>query len=493
MMEVVQEGKRSSWRDFQDHQGFPYLILAAFFTIAALARSLRIGPLESDEVQQILHYLTLRWGYGSQPPLYEWLQAAVFQITGPSVIGLSVLKYGLLFVSTVLMAAVVRGETSDRSAVFLASFSLLSMPTVFLMSQRDLTHTVLAISCVPLFFWFLFSALKNPTTSRYLLVGAAIGLGAISKYNFVVIPAAAVLVLVAMKEFRDRVLDWKIAATLGAAAVIALPHALWLVQNLDGASAQTLNEMQIKQDVSGLWMLATTTSSFLIAALKAALPILAFFAVLFARDARAIARASNSSTWLVGWTFVVSLFLVYLTVLGIGATAVRQKWLAIYFVVLPLYLTLKICAAGIDVRPRLRVAVLLSGVLFVGVSAMLVVSDLLAPILGRTSRMDVPYTRIASKLETELGAPPAVIVTPSPSLAAHLMLQFPKAKMILADSASVAPVEAPAVFVTVSAAGKQDLPGAGVAPSAVPLRSIEILGGPSATPTHVLHYSRLTD
>ncbi|KQW31081.1 hypothetical protein ASC71_01985 [Rhizobium sp. Root1240] len=491
-MEVAEGRGKLAWGDFSLYPRSFYLILAAFFVLAALARVLRTGTLETDEMQQVLHYLSLEWGYGSQPPLYEWLQAAVFRITGPSVAGLAVLKYGLLFLSTVLIAAAVNLHTDERSAGFLGAFSLFSMPTFFLMSQRDLTHTVVAIACVALFFWSLFSAIRNPTIPRYLLVGVAIGLGAISKYNFVVIPAAALIVLVAMNAFRSRVLDWRIVATLAVAAAIALPHALWLLQNLDVASAQTLHEMEIKEDVGRFWGFVATSASFATAVLKASSPVLGFFFVLFARNARTIVRASNPSTQLVGWTFVVSLVLVYLTVVAIGATEVRQKWLAIYFVALPLYLTLKIAAAGIDVRPRLRPAAVISGTLFLGVSAMLVGKDLVAPALGWSDKAEMPYAGLAAALETELGGPPAVIVTREPALAANLLLQFPTAEIITQESGPLAPLAAPAVFVATSDKASADLSGLRSDAATAALQAIEIPDGPPTATKHMFYYSRLS-
>lgn len=490
-MEVAEERGKLVGDDLSPHPRSFYLILAAFFILAALARVLRTGTLETDEMQQVLHYLSLEWGYGSQPPLYEWLQAAVFSITGPSVAGLSVLKYGLLFLSTLLIAAAVSLPTGDRLPGFLGAFSLFSMPTFFLMSQRDLTHTVAAIACVALFFWSLFTAVKNPTVPRYMIVGAAIGLGAISKYNFVVIPAAALLVLLAMNAFRSRVLDWRIVATVAVAAAIALPHALWLLQNLDSASAQTLNEMEIRQDVGRFWGFVATSASFATAVLKASFPIFGFFFVLFARDIRTIIRASNPSTQLVGWTFVVSLVLVYLTVVAIGATEVRQKWLAIYFVALPLYLTLKIAAAGIDVRPRLKAAAVISGTLFLGVSAMLVGKDLVAPALGWSDKPEMPYAGFAAALEKELGGAPAVIVTPERALAANLLLQFPTAEIIAQESGPLAPLAAPAVFVATSDKASANLSGLRSDAATAPLQAIEIPDGPSTATRHVFYYSRL--
>lgn len=485
MTEEAPQWRKSKLLDLRHHPRAYLLILALFFVLAVVSRILRSQSLETDEIQQVVHFLSLEWGYGSQPPLYEWLQYLVFQITGPSILGLSILKNGVLFLGTVLMAAAVRAVTPHISFGALAAFALLSMPTVFLMTQRDLSHTAVAIACVCLFFWSLFKALNAPSLFLYVVVGIAVGLGAISKYNFVVIPSAALVALLLVKEFRPRVLDWKILATLGIAAVIVSPHALWVLNNLDVASAQTLQEMKIGDDVSILTVLAETTGAFIEAALKAALPILGFFLLLFPLELKSIARASNRWTQFVGWTFVISLILVYITLLFIGATEIRQKWLAIYFVALPLYLALKFSAAGVDVRPRLQAAAGVSGLLFVGVSLMLLGTGILASTLGRPPKAEVPFSGIALALQQRLGGPPAAIMTNDSTLAANLLLQFPKSKIWLGEETPASQPGAPAVFVTMAPPETAETSGNGE------LQSIEISSGGHLATRYVVYYSIL--
>lgn len=484
MTEDAPQWRKSGLWDLRQRPSYSLLLLASFFFVAVISRIMRSDNLETDEMQQVLHFLSLEWGYGSQPPLYEWLQYGVFQITGPSIAGLSILKNGLLLMATILMVASVRLLTAQIASGALAAFALLSMPTVFLMTQRDLSHTVVAIACICLFFWSLFQALKDPGLFRYIVVGLAVGLGAIAKYNFVIIPLAAMIALMLVKEFRSRVMNWKILATLGAAALVVLPHAIWLLGNLGIASAQTLKEMEVGKDVSLLAAAAATTASFVEAGLKAALPIICFFLLLFPRDIRSIARASDRWTQLLGWTFVLSLALVYVTLLGIGATEIRQKWLALYFVALPIYLALKINAAGIDARARLPMAATVSGFLFVGVALMLLGRGLIADTLGNSSEGDLPYAGLASALQQELGDSPATIVTSETGLAANLLLQFPRSRIVLWEGEHRAMPETPAVFVTSTPAGSADLPvGA--------LKAVKVSDGISVETGHIFYYSEL--
>jgi len=56
--------------------------LAVYFLLQLLVRVTVAGGVEKDEAEQLLWTQTLAWGYGPQPPLYSWLQWAVFRLTG---------------------------------------------------------------------------------------------------------------------------------------------------------------------------------------------------------------------------------------------------------------------------------------------------------------------------------------------------------------------------------------------------------------------------
>ena len=72
--------------------------------LAHVASRVVVSPaLELDEAEQALWSQTLAWGYGSQPPLYTWLQAGWFALLGPSVLALSSLKFMLLGLTLVLV------------------------------------------------------------------------------------------------------------------------------------------------------------------------------------------------------------------------------------------------------------------------------------------------------------------------------------------------------------------------------------------------------
>src|SRR5678816_4766758 len=63
--------------------------MAIYFGLHVLTRSLVSNNLQLDEAEQLILTQQWRWGYGSQPPLYDWMQKALFGVLGVNVFALS--------------------------------------------------------------------------------------------------------------------------------------------------------------------------------------------------------------------------------------------------------------------------------------------------------------------------------------------------------------------------------------------------------------------
>ena len=80
------------------------LVWCLLWMLLHVAARVAVSPaLELDEAEQALWSQALSWGYGSQPPLYTWLQAGWFALLGPGVLALSSLKFMLLGRTLVLV------------------------------------------------------------------------------------------------------------------------------------------------------------------------------------------------------------------------------------------------------------------------------------------------------------------------------------------------------------------------------------------------------
>lgn len=416
-------------------------LIAAYYALAVIVRVARSEGLQTDEAEQLVQSQFLLLGYGRQPPFYNWLQYGLVHLFGPSILALSLLKNGLLFLCCLFYGLAARLLVKDRALPFAAMLGVLALPSVSVLAQRDLSHAVAAMAAVSFFLYAFLLALTRPSLGRYLLVGLAVGIGTISKYNFVVVPAAAVLAILPEAELRRRVFDWRVLPAIAVAAAICLPHALWMLNHLQAATEGTLHSMRdeatgnpVLDRLNGLWMLVTST-------LDSLLPLLAFALIGFRRDLVKSWRAQSLWTRVIGRAFLLCLLLVGLIAVGLGATTISQKWLSPFVLLLPLYLCLKLDAAGAgSARGTARFAWPVFGLAF-GFVAYLVVGNLVSPMLGRTAKENLPVVQaVRLALEAQPERKPAYVVAGDPALAGGARLAAPEAFVLLASFAEAPPL-----------------------------------------------------
>ena len=214
-------------------------------TLAHVAARLWVSPaLKWDEGEQMLWSQQLAWGYGAQPPLYTWLQWGFNAALGPSVLALSLLKHTLLALTYLLMALAARQLMPPRAAVW-ASASMLLIPALGWTSVRDQTHSVLVTCAVAGSWWALLRLWRRPAPAGYALLGFFVALGVLAKYNYALFTGALLLAALSVRPARAALLapGWWWAPLV--AALLLLPHGLWLLGHWSEASAETLQKMQI--------------------------------------------------------------------------------------------------------------------------------------------------------------------------------------------------------------------------------------------------------
>ncbi|MDX0133192.1 glycosyltransferase family 39 protein [Sinorhizobium meliloti] len=409
-----------------------YVLIAGYCLLSIILKVLRPDSLEIDESEQALLSQYLLLGYGAQPPFYNWLQYGVVALFGISVASLAIVKNGLLFLFLLFYGLTARLLSSSRLAPAVAVLGVLTLPPVFLLSQRDLSHTVAALFAVSLFLYGFFRALKSPPkVSHYLLVGVAVGLGAISKYNFVILPVAALLAILPEAKLRKYLFDWRVLASVAVCAMIVAPHACWIVNNLGHATGVTVAEMKEGADSARLPHAIQGLVSLAVSALKGVALTLAVFGLLFYADVGKILRAESLGTRVIGRMIVACFLIIAFIVVAMDATHIRAKWLALFTALLPLYLTLKIDAADLDPARRLPALFSISGILSVGVIVMLWARVFVGPMIGDYSFAHTPYNGFASTVRADPGPPPVAIVVDDRIVAGNLRIQFPDTPIIL--------------------------------------------------------------
>jgi 4-amino-4-deoxy-L-arabinose transferase-like glycosyltransferase len=405
------------------HPGGVFLLLAAYFAVNVLLRLLGPASLELDEGQQLFFAQWLAIGYDSQAPFYNWLQYFAVQLLGDTMLALSLLKNLMLFLSYLLFGLAAQLIIRDRALAVIATLGLITMPQVGYEAQRDLTHTVALLFAACMFFYFFVRALQRPTALNYALTGVAIGIGVLSKYNFVLLPVASMLALLPDRKLRARLFDVRVLLVIAIAAVIVAPHALWFLDHIDQATGRTLGKLTRDADGVRLHQIGMGLLSLIEAVVTISVLTVLVFAAAFGRTFFRSWRAESQWTRLIERIFLAAILLLLLMIVVGGATYVRHRWIIPLFFFLPIYLAAKIEASGESLPhsgKRTYGIIVLAVMVFI--PALLYSRPLLQGAMGEYGKQNVPYGPAVARILASNPHRPSVILTGDNQLAGNLRL-----------------------------------------------------------------------
>ncbi|NZD59826.1 glycosyltransferase family 39 protein [Rhizobium sp. WYCCWR 11290] len=408
-----------------------FVLLAAYFVLQVGVRLATSHSLDLDEAEQAFRSQWLAAGYGPQPPFYNWLQYTVFQFAGVSLTALSMVKNLLLFISYLLYGLTARLVLRDKALVAIATLGLLTIPQMAFEMQRDLTHTVAVFFSASIFFYGFIRSLKQPSLASYLIAGIGIGFGLLAKYNFAILPAAALIAALADARLRPRIFDRRLVLTAAVALVITLPHLFWLKDNLDFATARTLEKMTASGDASYLTQVAMGVSSLALATISFAGLTVAVFALVFGKNLRPALGSGSEWTRLLERMMLVFLAGILLLIVFGGAAGIKDRWLVPMLFILPLYFCLKIEAAGVTTDRAFRRFIPILAVIMISVPAALYGSVATARFTAHYERLNRPYAGMLETLRRQ--AEPAAILADDSLLAGNLRQDIPGVPILSVD------------------------------------------------------------
>jgi 4-amino-4-deoxy-L-arabinose transferase-like glycosyltransferase len=127
-----------SW--LRDKQSVRFVLVLALYFLAHLVIRLSLSDsLDLDEAEQAFEFQQFRMGYGTQPPLYNWLQWILFSALGMNLFALALLKSLCLFSIYFFMFLTARPLVGSMGAMAVSA-SMLLLPQIGWEAQRDLTH-----------------------------------------------------------------------------------------------------------------------------------------------------------------------------------------------------------------------------------------------------------------------------------------------------------------------------------------------------------------
>jgi hypothetical protein len=180
--------------------------------------------LPQDDVTSNVLAQTLEPGYVlKQPPLYEWMLWSVQRVTGPTLPSFLILKYGLLTATFAFLYLVAKRLFADRRWAAIAALSPLLLYHIGWNLHEGVTQTMALICAVAASMWSFMRLVERGSSVDYVLFGAIVGLGLLSKYSFagflVVLLGSALL----QPVLRARLLDWRLLLSVRTTAVITAP------------------------------------------------------------------------------------------------------------------------------------------------------------------------------------------------------------------------------------------------------------------------------
>jgi 4-amino-4-deoxy-L-arabinose transferase-like glycosyltransferase len=216
--------------------GGPDRVMFAFAGVVLGILALRImgliaSPLglHPDEAQYWSWSRAFDWGYFSKPPLVAWAIGATTAVFGdaPWAVRLAapLAHTGAAFA----LFALGRRMYGDAAGVA-AGLGWLLMPGVWLSATLISTDALL----LPLWSLALFATWRWVETRALpwaLLMGLAVGLGALAKYAMLYFPMCLTLAAVLAPRVRQTALSWQGMAAIAVAAVIVAPNIAWNAAN----------------------------------------------------------------------------------------------------------------------------------------------------------------------------------------------------------------------------------------------------------------------
>lgn len=212
-----------------------FVSFSLFFLVLLLFRLfLRGQTLEIDEAEQVFLAVNWRPGYAGQPPLYSWLQLVFFRLFGVNLLSLALLKSILISVTLYFYYKICSLYCANSKLTLAASLAWFLIPTIGFDLLKDNTHTILALLFAGLcWYYFIAPCVQNNLSKPlwYTGFGLILGLGFLTKFNFVLFLITFIIAILTIKETRAKLLDPYFIWSFVVATMVTSPYLYWLIIN----------------------------------------------------------------------------------------------------------------------------------------------------------------------------------------------------------------------------------------------------------------------
>ncbi|HET7714581.1 MAG TPA: glycosyltransferase family 39 protein [Bauldia sp.] len=403
--------------------------LTVYFVLQAVLRLLAVSSLGLDDAEMVVITQALAPGYGSQPPLYNWLQIGAFAVLGFGAPAIVVLHFVLLWAVYVLVFLSARIVLDDEVKAAGVSLALFAIPQIGWEALHSHTHTLLSLTLAAATLLAMLRVLADGRWLDYLVLGVCFALGTLAKYSYVPFAAALVIAAATVPGLRQRIFSPRMVAAIVLALILLAPHLDWVSAHMSETLSRT-SKFGIDGDagLAAAWLRGLAAMAIGVLG-YVALSLAVFAAATFLPlrgGGRSGAPERASSGLPNGRTFVlrvlmVALALVLIAVLATRATEVKERWLQPVLFLLPLALMI-IAEPRLDrVRERLLIA------LSAGIGAMFMVALSVAyffpDLHGGPLRASAPFGALAHDIR-KLGFEKGYVLAENHYIAGNLLLHL---------------------------------------------------------------------
>lgn len=410
----------------RQRQGWIFLICLIGYFLLHIALRVTISPsLDYDEAEQALLSQWLLPGYTEQPPLYTWVQYLLFLAFGKTVFAVSLLKNSLLLLTYLLVFLAARKVVATERLAILASLSLLFIPQIGWESQRDMTHTTLAVMAAAATLWQALRMLSRQSLGNYLLFGLILTVGILSKANYLLFAGVLLLTLATFPEGRRILLHRYMLAAVAVAILLASGYLLWMTENRDIVFSAT---HKFKRETAAFWYKGP--ASLVLKSFFFLSPLWLILLLLFPQGF----KPSTPTVTSLNCKFLFRLLLLLaiallIAVLAGKVTYVKDRWLQPLLFIVPMAFFARLEDRAASERHfRLFLGLAACAALAIYLAFTLRVTA--ASAIGSFCRLNYPFEAFASDLR-QLGFDKGIVVSDDRFVAGNLHLQFQESPALI--------------------------------------------------------------
>jgi 4-amino-4-deoxy-L-arabinose transferase-like glycosyltransferase len=401
--------------------------LGLYFALQVAIRVAQLDGLELDEAEQVFESQQLHLGYGSQPPLYVWLQWLAFSLLGVGHFALSLVKNALLFGLYACVFGLARMLLGTLAASAIAASLALIVPLGW-EAQIDRTHSILASTLAAGALWTYVALVRKPSAARRALLGLLLGLGMQSKYNFAIFALGLATASLLVREHRRLVWVKDIWITISLAALTLLPHAVWFIQQFDEATRATLEKMSggVRYASYGA-SVGDGFKNLLVSILSFITPLWLVLAGVYRSPRQGKLQWPAPEARLFLWLYAGGLACITALILGGELAHVKSRWLQPLLFSVPLACFVVFPPRSDEVYRRLlNVAVTVA----LAMTLLLALRPELQSALGKRSRIAQPYPELAAEVARRFPDVKTLAVD-EPYVGGNLRIQPPNYPVVL--------------------------------------------------------------